>query len=852
MAVVNSATITAVTPAGSAGAVTVTVTNLGGQSGILANGFTYVAAGAGISYVQGNYATPQSPQTTVTVTYTAAQAAGDLNVVVVGWDDAVSTVNAVTDAMGNVYTVAVGPTVVAGVESQSIYYAWNIAAAAAGANSVTVTFSSAAAYPDIRILEYSGADPNNPVDVTAAGSGNSATSSSGTVSTTNATDLLFGANLVQTTTTGPGSGYTSRLLTAPDGDIAEDEMVTATGSYSAAAPLNPSGAWIMQMVAFRAASGGATPPPTVSGVSPNGGSAAGGTAVTIAGTNFAAGATVTVGGTAATNVAVVNSTTITAVTPAGSAGAVTVTVTVGGQSGSLPGGFTYAATPTVSSVSPNSGGTAGGTAVTITGTNFAAGATVTFGGTPAASVAVVNSTTITAVTPAGSAGVATVTVTVGGQSGSLPGGFTYAATPTVSGVSPNSGSAAGGTAVTITGTNFAAGATVTFGATAATNVAVVNSATITAATPTGSAGGVTVTVTNPGAPSGILANGFTYVAAGVNTGISYVQGNYATPQSPQTTVTVTYTAAQLAGDLNVVVVGWDDAIATVNAVTDAIGNVYTLAVGPTVVTGVESQSIYYAMNIAAAAAGANSVTVTLSSAAAYPDIRILEYSGADPNNPVDVTAAGSGNSATSSSGAVATTNPTDLLFGANYVQTMTTGPGGGYISRLLTVPDGDIAEDEMVTATGSYSATATLNSSGAWIMQMVAFRTPLGTVLLTAPSNLTAGAASVSQINLSWPASISSVGLADYIVQRCQGAGCTNFVQIAALAGTSYSDTGLLPGASYSYQVLAVDTAGNMSTFSNIATATTQTPQPPTAPGNLTATPAGASQIQSELDGLHQ
>ena len=51
--------------------------------------------------------------------------------------------------------------------------------------------------------------------------------------------------------------------------------------------------------------------------------------MTITGTNFAAGATVTFGGTAATNVVVVNSTTITATTPAGSAGAVTVTVTVG-------------------------------------------------------------------------------------------------------------------------------------------------------------------------------------------------------------------------------------------------------------------------------------------------------------------------------------------------------------------------------------------------------------------------------------------------------------------------------------------------------------------------------------------
>jgi fibronectin type 3 domain-containing protein len=215
---------------------------------------TLTVATAIISYVQGNYATPQTAQTTVSVPFTAAQAAGDLNVVVVGWNNSTATVSAVTDALNNSYTLAVGPTVEAGVASQSIYYAKNIAGAAAGANTVTVIFASAAAFPDIRILEYHGADLTNPVDVTVASTGNSATSSSGAATTTNAADLLFGANLVGSTTTGPGSGFASRLLTQPDGDIAEDTMVTATGSYSATAPINPSNPWIMQMVAFRAAS----------------------------------------------------------------------------------------------------------------------------------------------------------------------------------------------------------------------------------------------------------------------------------------------------------------------------------------------------------------------------------------------------------------------------------------------------------------------------------------------------------------------------------------------------------------------------------------------------------------------
>jgi hypothetical protein len=206
-----------------------------------------------ITYVQGNYATPPTPQTTVSVPFTAAQGAGDLNVVVVAWFDTTAVVSTVTDDSGNTYTPAVGPTTISGSPwpiSQSIYYARNIATAAAGANSVTVTFSPAAAYPDIRILEYSGADPNNPVDVTAASSGSSTTSSSGSATTTNPIDLLFSANTVDTNTTGPGSGFTQRLLTNYN-DLAEDTMVTAGGTYSATAPLSPSGLWVMQMVAFR-------------------------------------------------------------------------------------------------------------------------------------------------------------------------------------------------------------------------------------------------------------------------------------------------------------------------------------------------------------------------------------------------------------------------------------------------------------------------------------------------------------------------------------------------------------------------------------------------------------------------
>jgi hypothetical protein len=389
-----------------------------------------------------------------------------------------------------------------------------------------------------------------------------------------------------------------------------------------------------------------------------------------------------------------------------------VTVTVNSQSGSLINGFTYIAPPTVSGVSPNSGSTAGGTAVTISGTNFASGATVTFGGTPATNLVVVSSTSITAVTPAGSAGPVTVTVTnPGAQSGSLANGFTFVVAPTVSSVSPNNGPTTGGTGVTITGTNFAAGAAVTFGGTAATNVVVVSSTSITATTPAHAAGAVTVTVTVNG-QSGSLTNGFTYNAP---VAISFAQVAAATPQVPTQVVTVTYPGAQTAGDLNIVVVGWNDTTSTVQSVKDSAGNTYSLAIGPTSGTALR-QSIYYATNIVG---GSNTVTVTFNQAAAYPDVRILEYRGV---TTVDVTAGASGNSATANSGAATTTVANELIFGANTVATHTSRAGSGFTSRIITSPDGDIAEDKVVTTAGSNSATAPLASSGPWVMQMVTFK----------------------------------------------------------------------------------------------------------------------------------
>jgi chitodextrinase len=98
---------------------------------------------------------------------------------------------------------------------------------------------------------------------------------------------------------------------------------------------------------------------------------------------------------------------------------------------------------------------------------------------------------------------------------------------------------------------------------------------------------------------------------------------------------------------------------------------------------------------------------------------------------------------------------------------------------------------------------------------------PPDTQAPTAPGTLTAMAVSGSQINLAWTASTDNVGVTGYLVERCQGAACTTFGQIATVTDTTYNNTGLAPSTSYSYRVRATDAAGNLSPYSNVMSAIT-------------------------------
>jgi fibronectin type 3 domain-containing protein len=837
-------------------------------------------------YVQGAYAVPQSPQVAVSAVFGAAQTAGDLNVVIVGWNDTTSVIQSVTDSQGNAYVKAIGPTIRPGELSQSIYYAANIAGAGAAANVVTVAFNAPAAYVDLRIAEYRGLAPANPVDVVVAGQGSGAANSSGAVATTFANDLLVGANTITTTTTAPGTSFTKRLITWPDGDLLEDRVVTSVGSYAATATTN-GGSYVMQMVAFRAAapSGDTQPPAAPSGLtaSPSVGQMAlAWTAATdnVGVTGYRVERCMGTGCSAFVQVA-------TSVTPA---------YTDTGLGGSTPYSYRVRATDaagnlgaysnTASATTPATPDTQAPTAPASLSASAPGPSQVTLSWTASTDNVGVASYGIERCVGAGCSSFVQIgtTATAGYVDATVASGTNYGyrvraadAAGNLSGYSnvatvntpaapdtqpPSAPASISATAGSSSQINLTwAPSTDNVGVSGyrveqcqgagCTTFAQIGTSTTTSFSSTGLATATSYSYRVRASDAAGNSSGYSPVASATTTAASispsFVQVGWAAPQASVATVTVAYPKAQTAGNVNVVAVGWNAPTGQVLSVVDTAGNAYTLAVGPTVHAAFGTQSIYYAPSIKAAAA--NSVIVTFGSSVPYADVRVAEYSGLAPAAPVDVVAAATGTGTLSSSGPVVTTNPTDLLVAANMVTTTTTGPGSGFTSRAITVPDADILEDRFVTSAASYSATAPL-TSGDWIMQMVAFRVGAAapdSQPPSAPGSLNASALSGARIDLSWIAATDNVGVAGYIVERCTGTGCNSFGPVGTLPGTasSFSDSTVVANTSYSYRVQASDAAGNIGPYSNVSTATTPAPDttPPSAPGALTAVAVSGTQI---------
>ena len=152
-------------------------------------------------------------------------------------------------------------------------------------------------------------------------------------------------------------------------------------------------------------------PPIITALSSTSDRTPGGAALAVTGSNFLPGATVFIGGVAATNVVVVDEHTITFNAPPGTEGPQdVVVVNTNGLTATLAQAFEYIAGH-VFSVTPSRGLTTGGQSVLIRGVNFVDGSTIAFGGVLATGVIFIDSQHFAATTPAHADGTVDVEIT---------------------------------------------------------------------------------------------------------------------------------------------------------------------------------------------------------------------------------------------------------------------------------------------------------------------------------------------------------------------------------------------------------------------------------------------------------
>ena len=522
--------------------------------------------------------------------------------------------------------------------------------------------------------------------------------------------------------------------------------------------------------------------PTLTSVTPNSGVQGAAVNVTLTGTNFIAGATVAVTGSGITvsNVAVVSGTQITAtltIAAGATAGARNVSVaTTAGTSGTVP--FTVgtaSGVPTLASIAPSSGALGTSVDVTLTGTNFTSGSRVGLQGVglKQTNIVVVSPTQITATfiisasaaigphnttvaTSAGTSNIVSFTVTAAGNG------------PTLTSVSPNSGVQGTAVNVTLTGTNFIAGASV-----AATGSGIaVNNLTVTSATQitatlnvaaNATVGQHNLSVTTSAGTSGNVS--FSVTAAAVVPTLTSISPSTGA-QGASIPVTLTGTGFVAPLSLNS---GTGITVSNVSVVSATTATA-TLTIAANAATG--------GHNVSVTTAGGTSgnVSFSITSAAVVPTLTSISPSSGSQGSSVPVTLTGTGFvapltfnsgsgitvsnvSVVSATSATATlTIAANAATGGHNVSVTTAGGTSGNVSFSITsaavVPtltsispsSGSQGSSVPVTLTGTgFVAPLTFNSgSGITVSNVSVVSATSATATLTIAAGATLGASSVS------------------------------------------------------------------------------------------------------------
>ncbi len=196
---------------------------------------------------------------------------------------------------------------------------------------------------------------------------------------------------------------------------------------------------------------------------------------------------------------------------------------------------------------------------------------------------------------------------------------------------------------------------------------------------------------------------------------------------------VAFGSDNTAGNLLVAVI---QVSADVTGVTDTRGNTWVKAVEEENAGASTYLELWYVENCAA---GANTVTAANGFGASFAHVWVGEYSGVATSSALDQTAGGQSSTGNPDSGATATTAQADeLLVGGianNGARTVTwTEPDTEqYDDATAGASRGLSAADEIVSATGTFSATGTMSGSADWLAAIATFKAAGGGGGITGP-----------------------------------------------------------------------------------------------------------------------
>jgi hypothetical protein len=593
----------------------------------------------------------------------------------------------------------------------------------------------------------------------------------------------------------------------------------ATITVPSDAPLGPDTLGIANTTSEGYSSTGFTvtspvPQPVIASFTPTNGPV--GTVITVTGSGFAGATYANVGWAGDAGITVVNDTQATITVPSDAPlGADALAIGNASYAGYSSTTFTVASSvpqPVITSFTPSNG--PGGTVITVTGSGFTGATSANVGWAGDAGITVVSDTqaTITVPTdaPLGADALAIGNTTYSGYSST---GFTVTSPvpqPVIASFTPSSGPV--GTVITVTGSGFTGATFAQVSWAGDAGITVVNDTQATITVPADAPLGDDTLVVGNTTYSGYSSSSFAVTAQS--------GGDTTPPTAPSGLTPTVMSSTQInlswtASTDNVGVTGYQvESCSGASCTTFAqIGTPATTTYSASDLTASTTYSFRVrATDAAGNLSGYSATTMATTSAASdttpptapgTPTLTVVSSSQINLSWSASTDNVGvTGYRVEGCSGANCTTfgqigTPTTTTYSATGLTASTS-----YSFRVRANDDaGNLS---------SYSSTASGTTSAA------PDNTPP-----TAPGTPTLSVVSSNQINLTWAASTDNVGVTGYLLERCSGASCTTFTQIATPTTTSSSDTGLTVSTSYSYRVRATDAAGNLSGYSGTATATT-------------------------------